>query len=76
MTGVEVLCRGIDLTDGSGDSSLIGGRGVSGCGDSGGVRNSPSSSSSDSCSGISGSSANVLKKWYSLSACSSNSVEM
>ena len=60
LTGVKVLCCGIDLTDGSGDSSLIGGRGVSGCGDSGGVRNS--SSSVDSCSGISGSFANMLKK--------------
>ena len=71
MTGVRVLCRGVDLTGGSssmgskndggsGDNSLIRGRGVSGCGDSGGVRNS--SSSVDSCSGISGSFANVLKK--------------
>ena len=71
LTGVKVLCRGVDLTDGSslmgsksgnglGDSSLIRGRGVSGCGDSGGVRNS--SSSVDSCLGIAGSSANVLKK--------------
>ena len=71
LTGVKVLCRGVDLTDGSslmgskndggsGDNSLIRGRGVSGCGDSGGVRNS--SSSVDSCLGISGSSANVLKK--------------
>ena len=60
LTGVKVLCRRVDLTDGSGDSSLIRGRGASGRGDSGGVRNS--SSSVDSCSGISGSSANVLKK--------------
>ena len=71
LTGVKVLCCGVDLTDGSSlmgsknndgssDSSLIRGCGVSGCGDSGGVRNS--SSSVDSCSGISGSSANVLKK--------------
>ena len=71
LTGVKVLCRGVDLTDGSSlmgfrsddgssDSSLIRGRGVSGCGDSGGVRNS--SSSVDSCLGISRSSANVLKK--------------
>ena len=39
------------------------GRGVSGCGDSGGVRKS--SISVDSCSGISGSSANVLRNRYS-----------
>ena len=43
----------------SGDSSLIRGRGVSGCGDSGGVKNF--STSSDSCLGFSGSSANVLR---------------
>ena len=71
MTGVKVLCRRVDLTDGSslmgskndgssGDNSLIRGRGFSGSGDSGGVKNF--SISSDSCSGISGSSANVLKK--------------
>ena len=71
MTGVKVLCRGVDLTDGSslmgsknnggsGDNSLVRGRGFSGSGDSGGVKNF--SISSDLCSGFSGSSANVLKK--------------
>ena len=71
LTGVKVLCRRVDLTDGSslmgskndgssGDNSLIRGRGVSGCGDSGGVKKVLTSV--DSCSGISGSSANVLKK--------------
>ena len=70
LTGCKVLCRGIDSTDGSslmgsrsdgslGDSSLIGGRGVSGCGDSGGVKNFLTSS--DSFSGFSRSSANVLR---------------
>ena len=44
---------------GSGDSSLIRGRGVSGRSDSGGVKNFLTSS--DSCSGFSGSSANVLR---------------
>ena len=71
LMGVKVLCRRVDLTDGSslmgskndggsGDNSLIRGRGFLGIGDSGGVKNF--SISSDSCSGISGSSANVLKK--------------
>ena len=75
--GVRVLCRGIDSTDGSSlvgsrndggsdDSSLIGGRGVLGRGDSGGVKNF--STSSDSCSGFSGSSANMLRNWYSSNA--------
>ena len=70
LTGVRVLCCGIDSADGSslmgskndgglGDSSLIRGCGVLGCGDSGGVKNF--STSSDSCSGISGSSANMLR---------------
>ena len=65
LTGVRVLCCGIDSADGSslmgskndgglGDSSLI-----RGCGDSGSVKNF--STSSDSCSGISGSSANMLR---------------
>ena len=74
LTGVKVLCCGIDSTDGSslmgskndgssGDSSLIRGCGVRGCGDSGGVKKF--SISSDSCSGISGSSANVLRNQYS-----------
>ena len=63
--GVRVLCWGIDSADGSsligskndgssGDSSLMRGRGVSGCGDSGGVKKV--STSFDSCSGISRSS--------------------
>ena len=64
MEGVRVRCCGIDFSDGN---SLMRGRGVSGCGDSGGVRNSPSSSSSDLCSGFSGSSK-VLRGWYSFSA--------
>ena len=55
----------------SGDNSLIGGHGVSGVGDCGGVMKS-SSSSDDSCSGVSGSLANVLRKLYSSSACSSD----
>ena len=70
LTGFRVLCRGIDLTDGSslmgsrngddlGDSSLIRGHGVSGCSDSGGVKKFLTSV--DSFSGISGSSANVLR---------------
>ena len=50
LEGVRVRCCGVDFSDGN---SLTRGRGVSGCGDSGGVRNSPSSSSSDSCSGFS-----------------------
>ena len=49
LEGVRVRCCGIDFSDGS---SLTRGRGVSGCGDSGGVRNSPSLSSSDLCSGF------------------------
>ena len=53
LEGVRVRCCGIDFSDGS---SLMRGRGVSGCGDSGGVRNSPSSSSFDSFSGFSESS--------------------
>ena len=68
--GVRVLCRGIDSTDGSsligskndgslGDSSLIRGHGVSGCGDSGGVKKF--STSVDLYLGISRSSANVLR---------------
>ena len=62
--------------DGSpGDNSLMRGCGVSGCGDSGGVKKF-SSTSVDLCWGFSGSSANVLRNWYSSSACSSNSVEM
>ena len=70
LTGVKVLCHGIDLADGSslmgskndgssGDSSLIRGRGVSGCGDSGGVKKF--STSVDLYLGISGSSAKVLR---------------
>ena len=77
LTGVRVLCCGIDSTDGSslvgskngddsGDSSLIRGCGISGCGDSGGVKKF--STSVDSCLGISGSSANVLRNWYSSNA--------
>ena len=68
--GFRVRCRGIDSANGSsligskndggsGDSSLIRGRGVSGRSDSGGVKNF--STSSDLCSGFSRSSANMLK---------------
>ena len=84
--GFRVLCHGIDSTDGSslmssendgnlGNNSLIRGHGVSGYGDSGGVKKF-SSTSFDLCSGFSRSSANMLRNWYSSSACSSNSVEM
>ena len=55
--GFRVLCCGIDSSDGS---SLIGSRGVSGCGDSGGVKKL-SSTSFDLCSGSSRSSANMLR---------------
>ena len=69
LTGFRVLCHGIDSingsslmgskNDGSGDNSLIRGHGVSGCGDSGGVKKF--STSVDLCSGFSRSSANVLR---------------
>ena len=49
---------GSENDDNSGDSSLIRGHGVLGCGDCDGVKNF---SAVDSCSGFSGSSANVLR---------------
>ena len=55
LEGVRVRCCGMDLSDGN---SLMRGRGVSGCGDSGGVKKL---SSSGLFSGFSGSSANVLR---------------
>ena len=62
LEGVRVRCCGVDLSDGN---SLTRGRGVSDCGDSGGVKKL---SSSDLCSGFSGSSSKVLRGWYSSSA--------
>ena len=53
LEGVRVRCCGVDFSDGS---SLTRGRGVSGCGDSGGVKKL---SSSDLRSGFSGFSASV-----------------
>ena len=56
--GQRVLCCRINSSDGS---SLIGGHGVSGCGDSGGVKKLSFSSSDDLYLGFSGSSAKMLR---------------
>ena len=56
LMGVRVLCCRMDFSDGS---SLMHGCGVSGCGDSGGVKKLPSGSHGSL--EISGSSANVSR---------------